>query len=266
MTMETELSVRRQPAEMIALAVAKGRDLEKLKGLLDLQERWEANEAKKAYNRAMSDFKANPPSIKKDRKVVIRHKDNVGVTKYNHASLWNVVLKITEALSKHGLSASWRTKQEGKICVTCKITHELGHSEETTLCADPDATGSKNSIQAIGSTISYLERYTLLALTGLATHDQDDDAVTVEPEKKGEIIEMPVACKVDSTTQATAAQKQHLKNLALSLGQNTHVTQIEFLKKLGMTNIDTLTINQFSALVKRLGQKIDEENKKRFRV
>lgn len=58
--------------------------------------------------------------------------------------------------------------------MTCKITHIQGHSEETTLLAQPDASGSKNAIQAMGSTITYLERYTLLALTGLATHEDDD--------------------------------------------------------------------------------------------
>ena len=63
--------------------------------------------------------------------------------------------------------------------VTCKITHELGHSEETSLSAPADSSGSKNAIQAIGSTITYLQRYTLLALTGLATHEQDDDAQAV---------------------------------------------------------------------------------------
>ena len=48
--------------------------------------------------------------------------------------------------------------------------------ESTTLSGPPDTTGSKNDLQSIGSTISYLQRYTLLALTGLATFDMDDDA------------------------------------------------------------------------------------------
>jgi len=163
------------PAEMIRVAVAGGADLEKLKGLLDLQERWEAREARKAYHIAMAEFKANPPEIGKDRTVNIPHKDGRGKTTYNHASLANVTDKISAELSKHGLSASWVTKQNGAVSVTCKITHIKGHSEETTLSAPADNTGSKNIIQAICSTITYLERYTLLALTGLATRDMDDD-------------------------------------------------------------------------------------------
>ncbi len=43
------------------------------------------------------------------------------------------------------------------------------------MSASPDTSGSKNSIQAIGSTVSYLQRYTLFAILGLASTDQDND-------------------------------------------------------------------------------------------
>lgn len=174
---EVEITPKRDitPAELIQSAVQGGADLDKLEKLLSIQERWEKNEAVKAYHQAMSNFKANPPKIDKDRKVGFDGRQG-GKVSYSHASLGNVTDKINEALSQHGLSVSWRTHQNGKIVVTCRITHAKGHSEETSLSADADSSGSKNSIQAIGSTITYLERYTLLALTGLATFDQDDDA------------------------------------------------------------------------------------------
>jgi len=174
-----QISVARDnsPAEMIRMAVSGGADLEDLEKLLTLQERWEKNEARKAYHKAMSEFKENPPKINKDK--TVKYKE----VKYNHASLANVVEKITAELSKHGLSASWSTQQNGAITVTCRITHVLGHSEETTLRAGADTTGSKNSIQAIGSTVTYLQRYTLLSALGLATYDQDDDGkVSTKPE------------------------------------------------------------------------------------
>lgn len=165
------------PAELIKVAVSGGADLDKLEKLLDLQVKWEANEAKKAYHRAMTAFKANPPEIIKDKQVAYKE------VKYKHASLANVTEQINSALSAHGLSASWQTQQDGAVSVICKITHVLGHSEETKLSAPADNSGSKNSIQAIGSTITYLQRYTLLALTGLATYDQDDDGRASEEEE-----------------------------------------------------------------------------------
>ena len=94
------------PAELIKAAVSGGADLEKLEKLLTLQERWEAGEAKKAYNMAMAAFKADPPKIDKDKTVAFD--TSKGKTSYNHATLANVVEKISAALSEHGLSASCR--------------------------------------------------------------------------------------------------------------------------------------------------------------
>jgi len=167
------------PVAIMVMALNKGVDIERLEKLLSIQQAWEANEARKAYHEAMAAFKADPPKILKDKRVGYEHKDGGGSTNYSYAGLAQVARVIGQALSKQGLSASWVTKQEGQnITVTCTITHRLGHSESTFLTAAPDASGKKNSIQAVGSTISYLERYTLLALTGLATHDMDDDGNT----------------------------------------------------------------------------------------
>ena len=159
-------------------------DVDKLEALLKVQMQWEANEAKKAYVVAMAAFKENPPEILKDKTVNYAAKG--GTVNYKHATLHNVTTKINQELSKNGLTASWVTSQDnGSVKVTCKVTHIMGHSESTCLSAPPDTTGSKNAIQAIASTVTYLERYTLLALTGLATADQDDDGKGSAPESTG---------------------------------------------------------------------------------
>lgn len=183
----------KSPAEMIQQVVANNGDLSKLEGLLTLQERWEANEARKAYHKAMAEFKKNPPHIEKDKTVSFN--TSSGRTQYNHATLANVTNKINAALSAHGLTASWRVSQNGTISVTCRITHEQGHFEETTITAPADNSGSKNAIQQIGSTIAYLERYSVLALTGLATEEMDDDAQTsesieyIDDQQQGQILD-----------------------------------------------------------------------------
>lgn len=162
------------PSALISQALLGSADLEKVEKLLTIQERWEANEAKKAFVVAMAAFKADPPKIEKTKQVSFG--SGSGATSYKHALLADAAEKINRALSQHGLSAAWSTKQDGEaITVTCSITHSMGHSESTSLSAAPDKSGAKNAIQAIGSTVSYLERYTLFALTGLASHDMDDD-------------------------------------------------------------------------------------------
>lgn len=179
--MTTEIATT-TPDKLLQLAVDKEASLDKLEKLLDLKERWEANEARKAYTVAMAEFKKSDPKILKLAKVDFT--SSKGRTNYDYAKLANCNDVIIPAMSKCGLSHSWIPLQEGdSISVTCRITHVMGHFEETTIKGPPDTTGNKNSLQAINSTISYLERYTLLAGTGLATHDQDNDGRGSETER-----------------------------------------------------------------------------------
>lgn len=164
-----ELTVERHtitPMALLVTAQEKGASLEQMQQLLDLQERWEAREAQKAYNEAISLFREACPTIDRSRR---GHN-----TRY--AGLAETLEAIRPLLAKFGLSHQWKTHQkDGNITVQCTVMHRLGHSESTSLTAEPDKTGSKNSIQAIGSTVAYLERYTLYAILGLASREMDDD-------------------------------------------------------------------------------------------
>ena len=162
------------PSVLLSQAIERGIDTQALEKLMELNERYEKQQARKLFNKAMANFKKDPPKIFKDK--AVSYNTTAGQTNYDHASLGRVNEKISAALADHGLHATWRTKQEkGSVTVKCIIEHEAGHSNETELTAPPDDSGKKNLIQQIGSTVTYLERYTLLALTGLATYDQDDD-------------------------------------------------------------------------------------------
>jgi len=172
------------PANIMRIALTHGQDLVEVEKMLNLQIKWEENEAKKDYHLAMAEFKKNAPSIKRTKKV--SYTTDKGTTSYSHADLGKSSEEINTELSKHGLSSTWKTTQgESKITVTCIITHKHGHSEETSLSAGADNSGGKNAIQGIGSTIFYLQRYTLFALTGLAPHGMDDDGMGSDPEPEG---------------------------------------------------------------------------------
>jgi hypothetical protein len=215
-----ERDVRDLPAEvtpmtMLQLAVQQGADMDKLQKLMDLQERWEKNEARKAFNHAFSEFKSEAVMVIRNKLVT-----DGPLKGKAYAELFAVVNAVTPALSKHGLSASWRLTKDDKdwLEVTCTLTHTLGHSESVSMGAMPDTGGAKNGIQARASTVTYLERYTLMAATGLAAQGQDDDG---RGGGKGEIIPDPEgkakleACgSIDSLTKAwaglTAAQRKTL--------------------------------------------------------
>src|SRR5689334_671941 len=114
------------PMAMLSVAVAKGMSPETIKGFMDLQERWEKSQAERAYNEAFAAFKAEAVSVIRNKAVTdgpLRGK--------SYAELFAVVDAVTPALSKHGLSASWKvTKDEPNwIEVTCYLKHAKGHFE-----------------------------------------------------------------------------------------------------------------------------------------
>lgn len=168
------------PMQMLGHAVQAGMPIETLRELMKLKQEWEADEARKAFVAAMAAFKANPPELVKDKHVEFT--TSKGTTAYDHATLGGICAAIIKGLAAHGISHRWETaQQEGRIKVTCVLTHAQGHSESVSLHSAADDSGGKNSIQAIGSAVTYLQRYTLLAATGLAALDQDDDGKGADP-------------------------------------------------------------------------------------
>ena len=182
----TNLPLATTPPELLALAVSQNADLARISLIMDLQERWWDREAKKAYNTAMSAFKAHAPVITKNEIAIFQTKDKNGnliTVEWEYSTLDHVHEMILSELSRHDLSHRWITMQPTTetVRVTCVLRHKLGHSEETTLEGPVDHTGSKNAIQAIGSTTKYLMRYTLFAATGLADKSPDTDALASSP-------------------------------------------------------------------------------------
>lgn len=164
------------PADLLAMAMTQGANLDQLERLMVMQERYEANQAKKAFDVAMAGFKSEAVEILKRKRV--HFQTSKGSTSYNHAELSDVTDAAIPAMAKHGLSNSWDINQTdgGWIEVTCVITHEQGHTgKRVSLKSQKEDSGTKNSIQAVASAITYLQRYTLLAALGLATKGMDDD-------------------------------------------------------------------------------------------
>lgn len=167
---------------MVQGVISAGGDMSSLDKLLDLQIKWEANEARKGYVAAMAAFKTEPMEILKKKLVEYNE------VSYKHAELSDVTDAVVPAMAKHGLSHRWDVNQQGgQISVTCTITHQLGHSESVTMTAAPDSSGKKNAIQQVASANSYLQRYTLLAATGMATKGMDDDGRGSDQEPEPEV-------------------------------------------------------------------------------
>ena len=222
------------PMSLIADAQSNGADIEKMQQLFELQLRWEENEAKKAYNDAMTKFKSETFVMKKDGNASFKTK-NGGEMQYSYITLANVIEIVVPLLSKYGFSHSWEPKQNGQtVHVTCKVSHMMGHSESVTLCSGLDTTGLKNNIQMIGSTVTYLQRYTFMAILGLASTDQDNDG------KSSPQVEY-----------ISATQAADINALITEL----KINEEGFLNFLGCGSVETIPATQYKRAVSALESK-----------
>lgn len=93
--------------------------------------------------------------------------------KSSYATLASVFEAIREPFSKNGLAYSQPTRidEHGNVVVVTILMHSSGQWIAGEVSAKP----AKNDPQGVGSLISYLKRYEIQAMAGIASADDDDD-------------------------------------------------------------------------------------------
>jgi len=152
-------------------------DIDKMERLLVMQESIMAHQSLSAFNRDMSRLQAKMPTIARDGKIMVNNE-----VRSTYARFEDIVAATKPLLSKFGFSITFQSNiDNGLITVSGTISHREGHSETTELPLPFDTSGSKNNVQAIGSSISYGKRYVFGMLTNVVTGD-DDDGVAADPD------------------------------------------------------------------------------------
>ena len=155
------------PLAMIQIAVQDGRDLDYIAKLMEMEREWKADQAREAYYVALAEFKKQPIIVTKDKK-----NEQYGSM---YTSIGNLVNTVNAAMAPFGLNAKWEIDQSESITVTCILSHTLGHREKVSMSGPPDESGSKNKLQQIKSTVTYLELSTFQAVTGVVSQDGNTD-------------------------------------------------------------------------------------------
>jgi hypothetical protein len=147
-------------------------DAAKLEQLIDLQMRVTDYQAKAAFDAAFPAMQADIPTIPE------RGKTNNG----RYALLEDIIEAARPILKQHGFFLSFRTEWpgDGLVCVVGVLTHQAGHSRESSFRSSADNSGNKNPVQALGSVVAYGQRYTAKDLLGIVTRGVDDDAVAAK--------------------------------------------------------------------------------------
>lgn len=181
-------SVAMTPMEMVGRALEMGVSADILKQMMDLRDREEARNAKLSFTRAVASAKAELRPIMKTREVKYKP-DGKPLVNYRHEDLAGIEEQVTPILTKHGLSYRFDSDNgvDRPITVTCILEHVDGHSTRTALSGPADTGAGKNSLQAIASTTTYLQRYTLKLALGLSVSHDDDGAKAGETTENGPV-------------------------------------------------------------------------------
>lgn len=176
-------------------------DIEKMERLMAMHERMQAVSASAAFNAAMAEMQCELPSIAERGK-------GHGTVRY--ATLEDINDVIKPIMQKHGFAVSFKVEHaQAGISVTGILMHRQGHREQTTMLLPTDTSGSKNAVQAVGSSTSYGKRYVLCALLNISTRGEDDDgyaatpAATITEQQAKSVRALLAKCKPETQTGFT---------------------------------------------------------------
>ena len=120
----TALAQAENPYMRMAEKALTTGSVDQLDRLLDLQIKWDAEQARRAYTAAMSAFKAEAGGITITKSKHVSFKTTKGTTAYDHAELHDITRALVPLLAKHGLSHRWDVAQtKDWITVRCIMSH-----------------------------------------------------------------------------------------------------------------------------------------------
>ncbi|MFL1527883.1 ERF family protein [Pseudomonas sp. O230] len=152
-------------------------DIDKLERLMAMHERMQARDAQAEFNAAMAAMQSDIPSIAERGAIVVN-----GQKRSDYATFEDINDVIKPIMQIHGFAISFKVENVAAgLSVTGILMHRAGHREDTTMLLPLDTSGSKNAVQAVGSSTSYGKRYVMSALLNLTTRGEDDDGHAAVP-------------------------------------------------------------------------------------
>lgn len=219
----------------------------KLDKLIGMQERLMERAQKVAFMRDLRDLQPKLPVIDRKGRIEIRKKTATGerdgeVQQSSPYARWEDIHDaIRPVLHEFGFNLTFRSRPttDGKIVVAAILGHVDGWTEENeTPPLMHDSTGSKNNVQAVGSSLSYGKRYAATMLLNINTRGEDDDG---QATKRIEPI--------------TDAQKKELEVLAKKADANMD----KFLELFGIEKLEELPTGRFGEAKAQLNRKIKSQ-------
>ncbi len=149
-------------------------DVDKLERLMGLYERVEGRKAEQAFNDAMNAAQTDIRPIAADA--------SNPQTRSTYASYHALDRAVRPIYTKHGFSLSFDTgaaAHDSHIKILCYVSHKDGHSRTYQADVPADGKGAKGGdvmtkTHAMGSAMSYGQRYLLKLIFNIVVGDDDD--------------------------------------------------------------------------------------------
>lgn len=252
-TVETKPIQRTDAPDAVGLIVLIERlvrdekvSVDKMERMIQLHRQLVDDQARVAYATAMVEAQSKMPKVQRRGMIVIRDKNNKEVIiQSTPFALWEDINEVIKPiLYNHGFSLSFRiASTEAQIEITAILTHNLGHSERTSFPLPFDTTGSKNNVQARGSSISYGKRYAACAMLNITTYAEDDDG-----RKGGGTKDNP---DDDTGEVLSKEQVKHIKTLIAE----TNSSEERFLEFMKEKTLEDIPASRYGAAVNLFAQK-----------
>lgn len=126
---------------------------------------------------ALAEAQGEFPPIEKGKTATVQGKDGKQGYSYRYADIADVLAAVRPVLSKHGLAILQRTKpRNGKTMLLTELRHQSGQMIDS----EVELTAAPTNPQQFGGMLTYLRRYEVVTLLGIAA-EEDTDAQHVEP-------------------------------------------------------------------------------------
>ena len=189
-------------------------------------------------------------------------KDSKGY-QYNYVSGSQVLHKLNPELYKHGINITFKTsdakyeavnvvvkgKEKTEYIVSLNVHYTITNTDriEEKIESTIFAIGQQDDpSKALGTALTYSERYFLMKFFGLPTDEDDADA-----RQKREVY-------------AAKAKPEHIKNLKEKIAQAVEIggddaSEQKVMQWLRISDYDTVTEAQINPMIKRLNELIDSK-------
>lgn len=220
-------ALTRQPARVDVaatferLAKDKRIDVAKLEKLVELQERIMAQQRQAEFNAAYAAMQPELPAVDKRGLITVPASGDRAGRTTPYAKFEHIQEAVKPVLARFGFSIRFRTewpKTEKIIRIVGILSHSAGHFEESAFEALADDTGSKNAVQARGSTIQYARRYTTCDLLNITIKGADFDGQS-GPSRQRDDPRPPHGSDGSSGEVISDAQRKRLWVIAKKAGR-----------------------------------------------